>query len=365
MAKKKAKAKEDAPESVNALEDMDNLFVGGEDDDLSSMEYIQDETTTDRVETHPPETKDEADALAEQAAAEEKSNDEDNKRTEESRKSDAESSEEADLEEKSEEAGKGDEEGAEETDSTETGAKEDGKVVDDEPKIPKERFDEVNERMKTAESEVQSLKTQLESAVEEEEELEPYDYKAKEAEAVEAMLEGDSEKYSAIHQEIRTAEKAEYLREAKKLAAQGDQQLQESLTFEEAGVKIEADYPAFAETSDTYNKAAREELLDLYVGYAQSGIYTRVQALQRAADKAAKIHNLDVPYEVEEVPDNVVDIKKPDVEKKAGIANAQPPVAESTSKDKEEPQRDFGSMSDEEFEALPESTKRRARGDFV
>ena len=364
MAKKKAKAEKQAPE--NELEELDNLFVGGEEDDLSGMEYIQDETMTDRVETHPPETKDEADALAEQAAAEEKSDD----KTDTDGDITAEGEEETSAEEKSEEAGKGDEESAEEaedkTDSAETGAKEDGKVVDDELKIPKERFDEVNDRMKAAEAKVETLQTQLESAVEEEEELEPYDYKAKEAEAVEAMLEGDAEKYSAVHQEIRTAEKAEYLREAKKLAAQGDQQLQESLTFEEAGVKIEADYPAFAETSEVYDKAAREELLDLYVGYAQSGIYTRVQALQRAADKAAKIHGLVATTEQEEeVPDNVVDIKKPDVEKKAGIANAQPPVAESTSKDKEEPQRDFGSMSDEEFEALPESTKRRARGDYM
>jgi len=334
-----------------------DLFIGGEDDDLSTMEYIQDETTTTKVETQPPETKEEADMIAEVEAAEQEAKEDDAEETSEDEKPEDESGESTSEEVASEEE--------DTTESSEEPAEESVEAVLDEPKIPKERFDEVNDRMKAAEADNATLRSQLESAVEEkdEPEPEPYDYKAKEKEAMDALLEGDSDKYSAINDEIRTAEKAEYLREAEKLAARGDQHLQETITFEEAGAKIEAEFPQFSQDDENYNKEAREELMDLYVGYAQSGVYTRVQALQRAAAKSAKMYGLAV--EVEDVPDNVVDIKKPDVKKKAAVDNAQPPVMESNSEVREEAKIDFTSMSDEEFDALPESTKMRSRGDIL
>jgi len=320
--------------------ELDNLFIGGEDDDLSDMEYVQDENSTRQVETHPPETKEEAEMLAEQAEEPEAEEPEAEPEVEAKEEPEPEAKEEPEPE-----------------------------VVDD-PKIPKDRFDEVNERMKRAEIERDELKKQLETVVEEkneEPEPEPFDYKTKEHEAMEAMLEGDSDKYSAINEEIRAAEKAEYVREAQKIASQGDQQVQESLTFDETGAKIEQEFPQFVEGSETYNLEAREELMDLYVGYAKSGLYTRAQALQRAADKAVKIHSLTSAIEpAPEVPDNVVDIKPTDAKGKAAAANAQPPVMESRAAGStEEPRLDIASMSDEEFEALPESTKRRARGDIL
>ncbi len=340
MTKKKAKAEEEAPEIQV------DPFIGGEEDDLADMEYIQNEDTTMKVETQPPATKAEADMIAEQVAAE------------------AEKKEEAKEDEPEEQ------EVEAKTEEVEDTAEEEPVLEDDEGiKVPKDRFDEVNDRMKKAEEENKSLKTQLETVVEEKNEEpapEPYDYKTKEKESMDALLEGDAEKYSAINEEIRQAEKAEYLREAKKLAAQGDQQLQENLTFEEAGAKIEGEFPQFVEGTDSYSRDAREEMLDLYVGYAKSGAYTRVQALQRAADKAAKIYGLSATSDVtEETPDNVVDIKKPDGKKKAAVANAQPPAMENTGGGSEEPKIDVNSMSDEEFDALPESSKMRLRGDIL
>ena len=355
MAKKDDK--KDTPE--NKLETEVDPFVGGEDDDLADMEYIQNEETTMKVDTHPPETKEEAEILAEQLAAEAKAKEEEETDDDDAPQQEAEEVEEADektpvLKEEEEEEEKEEE------------VKEEKEEED--VKIPKDRFDEVNDRMKKAEGEVKSLKTQLESVVEEkheEPEPEPYDYKVKEKAAMDALLEGDSDKYSEINEEIRAAEKAEYLREAQKLAAQGDQELHESLTFEEAGAKIEVDYPQFVEGTENYNHEAREEMLDLYVGYSKSGIYTRVQALQRAAAKAAKFYAFEVTTE-EVAPDNVVDIKKPDIKKKVEASNAQPPVMEtSTGGPREEPKMDINSMSDEEFDNLPESTKMRMRGDIL
>ena len=107
--------------------------------------------------------------------------------------------------------------------------------------------------------------------------------------------------------------------------------------------------------------------MDLYAGYAQSGRYTRVDAMRRAADKAAKIHSLakvsdPVP---EPAPDNVVNIKKSDVAAKDRLAERQPPKMEGGAVSAEEPTVDVSSMSDEQWEGLPESTKRRLRGDIL
>jgi len=335
------KKKEDPPEI--------DPFMGGEDDDLSDMEYVQDEKSTMKVETHPPETEEDAKLLTELKESEVE--------------------EEVKAEEEVVEDG-------EKPEEEEVKAEEEAEPVvleDEDPiKVPKDRFDEVNDRMKKAEDEVRSLKTQLETVVEakNEPEPEPYDYAAKEKEAMDALLEGDAEKHAGLRQEIRSAEKEEILREARAIAAKGDSQLQETLTFEEAGANIEANFPQFSESDENYNAAAREELMDLYVGYARSGQYTRVQALQRAADKAAKMHGLtattaEVPND-EPAPDNVVDIKPTDAKKKADVANAQPPAMESRAEgENEEPRVDVNSMSDEEFDSLPESSKRRLRGDIL
>ena len=68
MTKKKtAKA-----EPKNQMENEVDVFVGGEEDDLMDMEYIHDETTSTKVETMPPSTKEEADALVEMEEAQAK-----------------------------------------------------------------------------------------------------------------------------------------------------------------------------------------------------------------------------------------------------------------------------------------------------
>jgi len=353
MAKKKAKAEKQKETTAPVLTDP---FIGGEEDDLSDMEYIQDENTTTTVETHPPETEEEAELLAERDAAEEAVNDDDSDDSD-AKSSDDDVKDETDAE-------------AEEKDETTEEEKTEEEVVleDDDPKIPKDRFDEVNDRMKSAEKKVETLEKQLEGIVEEKnapEPAPPYDYATKEKEAMDALLEGDQDKYAALRAEIRKAEREETLAEAKKISESGDIQSREDVSFEEAGALIEEDYPQFSTQAENYNPDAREEMIDLYVGYAQSGRFTRVEALQRAAERAAKLHDL-VKTGAEEVPDNVVDIKRTDVKAKVDVANNQPPEIKGKAKgESQEPITDVSSMSDEQFDALPESTKRRLRGDIL
>ncbi len=364
MTKKKtAKAKVEDAIPKNQLDNELDVFVGGEEDDLMDMKYINDETTHDRVETHPPETIEEAEVLA----AGEKIENDAAKALEDGEKA----AEDLKEEVKEKEDGKTPEPEPKAKTEPEEKTKEEVVLEDGKGKqIPKDRFDEVNDRMKTAEEDNKNLRKQLETKVEKaiEPEPDPFDYATKEQEAMDALLEGDNKKYAEIQGEIRAADRKETLREAKKLAEQGDTDLRDTLTFEEAGLRIEDEYPQLVEGSETANSEAREEMLDLYVGYARSGSYSKVQALQKAAATAAKIHGLEATSTPKKEPksDNVVDIKPIDVKAKAKVDNDQPPVmAARAPGQSEEPALDIDSMSDEEFNAMPESTKRRARGDFL
>lgn len=344
MARKKKAKAENLPEEPIA--EAVDPFIGGEEDDLMDMEYVQDETTESH-DTHPPETEEEA----ELRAAGKQNEVDDPTPVEE---------EDTPVEEE--------DDGVQAEEAEEPVSEAQKEVVEEEdPRIPKDRFDEVNERMKAAEEKVKQLESQLDAKIEPkpEPEPEPYDYVAKDQESMDALLEGDAERYSALQAEIRQAVRDEAIREAKKLAAEGDNQVRESLTFEEAAAKIEADYPQFVEGSEDFNKPAYDELMDLYVGYVQSGRYSRVDAMRKAADNSVKIHRLSKADAPEPVPDNVVNMKKPDVASKAKLAERQPPRMEGGSAGKNEPRVDVNSMSDEQYEALPESTKQRLRGDIL
>jgi len=365
MAKKKTPNKKKAGEVAKKVseaqvqpEPMDP-FIGGEEDDLADMTYPQDETTVG-VDTVPPATAEEAAERAEQVPEPEVKEEPKDDKT----------PEQTETEAKAEEP-----EPTEKADAVVLDASDSSDSVDEdgsgpEGPVPFNRFEEVNQRMKAAEATNKDLKKQLDTVIEEksEPEPEPYDYEAKEKEAMDAVLEGDSKKHTAIRAEIRAAEKADILREAGKAAVEGDKELRQVLTFEEAGAKIEVQYPALSEPNENFNEAAREEFLDLYVGFAKSGRYTSVAALQRAAEVVAKIHNLNpLPAEEPETPDNVVNIKPPDVEKKTKLADSQPPELESRAPGtgNVEPKIDVLTMPDDEFEALPDATKRRLRGDIL
>jgi hypothetical protein len=342
----KGKKKDETPQDEPEFKEFDP-FVGGEEDDLMDMKYVQDADTVVE-DTHPPETKEEAEQRAEMAKNEPVEDADDVQLSEETQESEAEEVEAV----------------AQETPVDEP--------TDDEPRIPKSRFDEVNEQKKKYQERMEKLEKQLEDLVEAkkkpaEPEPEPFDYVTREKEAYDAFLEGDTEKYSAIQQEIRAAQKVELQREAQRIAAEGDSKTREDLTFEETGAKIESEFPQFVKGGEQFNEAAYDDLMDLYVGYASTGRYSRAEALQMAADKSARIYGLTRTGEetLAETADNVVSIKKPDVQKKKEIADKQPPVKQSGLSREDEPTVDPGSMSDEEFAALPEATKRRIRGDVL
>lgn len=360
MAKKKDEkpTMEEAAEAERPTAEIFDPFVGGEDDDLLDMDYVQSEKTTRKVDTMPPDTKEDAELVSE---FDDPTPVESDDKGDEAK---AEDEETENAEEVSEEEAPAEEE-------PEVLAEQEQDESADEPQIPKHRFDEINDRNKKLEEELQALKSQVEnlakeSTAEPEPEPEPYDYAAKEKEAMDAILEGDTDKYTTIRNEIRSQEKTDYLREAEKLAKQGDADVRDTVTFEETATQIERDFPQFAEDSEAYNAEARKDLLDLYVGYAAQGM-NRADALQKAANRTVTLYGFNEPQPEPEPddPKKVVNIKRGDPKKKAALSKKQPPNMEGSAETEDIPKHDFSMMSDEEFDALPESTKRRARGDIL
>jgi len=336
-----------AENKTEAADELDSPYVGYEDDDLSDMTYPSDDRDPP-VETHPPETKEEAEQRAEMAASAKKQSDE-------------EEAEDSEAEEEAETAE------AEETEESEAEGEEE---ESEEHRIPYDRFKQVNDRAKEAEAEAKRLREKLEryeeSSKEKPEETPEFDFDAKEAEAVDALLEGETEKYKTVRREIREAEKSMYLREAERVAKQSDESMREAMTFEETAAALEREFPQINEADKkNFDSEARDEVLELYEGYARSGRYTQAAALDKAVRKVARFNQWGQEAKEPDDPKKVVDIKKADVKKKAEAAQKQPPNMEGKAAEVEEPKVDFSSMSDEEFEALPESTKRRARGDIV
>ena len=120
-----------------------DLYVGADpmDDDLSDMEYIQNEETVS-IDTHPPETEEEANLRDEMTP-------EDDEKAEDDEKV-----------EKAEDEGEGDDvETEEEEETAET--EEEPEVLKDDKKVPFDRFDEVNKKRKAAEEEAKELREKL------------------------------------------------------------------------------------------------------------------------------------------------------------------------------------------------------------
>lgn len=361
----KKKTIEAAAEAEKPEAEIFDPFVGGDkDDDLSDMQYVQDENQKAIVDTMPPDTKEDAERAAEledpTPVEEDRGNDVKAEGEDASKEESEETEETTEAEEESGVLAEAEEEPAEEP--TEELARE--------PQIPKHRFDEISDKLKKRDEELEALRQQIDALVEDktaEPEPEPYDYETKEKEALDAVLEGDAEKYARIQSEIRAQLKTEAIAEAKKNASQGDESVREQLLFEETGAKIEAEFPQLDVNSEQFEAEARQELIDLYVGYAATGQLSRAEALQKAAEKVVRMYDYNNQATEEPEDGKVVKLqkKKSNPKKKQEVADKQPPVMEGTAEHQDEPKFDFSSMSDEEFEALPEATKRRARGDIL
>ncbi|NVZ08012.1 hypothetical protein HW932_01900 [Allochromatium humboldtianum] len=233
-------------------------------------------------------------------------------------------------------------------------------------KIPKARFDEVNLKRKAAEARLQQLEEEL-ARLKNPASAESFDFDAKEEEYMAAVVDGEFAKAKAIRAEIRRAEQEALRAEAAKVKTEAVTQTQIELDFKNTVVELEAKYPAFNSRAETFDEDATNEVLELHNAYMQMGKYpTPSDSLRAAAELIALKYGVVVPQAPSPTTEPPAAPSKPvaDAKKKAAIAAAQPSIPQSGA-----PGIPSGpsirTMSEEEFDALPESKKAELRGDLV
>ena len=226
-----------------------------------------------------------------------------------------------------------------------------------EPMIPKSRFDEVLQKQKALQKQLEEVQNPPLEAIKEAPE---YNFDEKEQEYQELVLNGESEKASSLRAEIRDAEKQQMMFEMQSRMGQTVQQSNEATELQAKAVEIQKIYPMLDETSAVYDEVKTQEVLDLRDAYMIQG-RTGAEALQKAVD-------LLMPSPVDaKTPDpvekKVAENKKvANVTKKIEAAESQPP--EMKGKNKTEKKIDINTLSLDEFDALPPETLKRMRGDF-
>ena len=230
--------------------------------------------------------------------------------------------------------------------------------------IPKYRFDEVNERRKAAERRARELERQQE--LNDPSKAIDFDFDAKERRYAELVMDGDHDKALELRREIRQAEQTAYRVMAEHQAEQTRESTKEELAFDSAVAELNAAYPAFDPSAEGYNKALVDEALDLHAGFVSRG-YTPASALRKAVLYVAAMNDLRPAGEEPATPSlneapKAAAKKKTDVKAKLEAASKQPPRQKGVGVAGEK-KIDLDSMSEEEFDALPEATKARLRGD--
>jgi len=232
----------------------------------------------------------------------------------------------------------------------------------DEPRIPKKRFDEINERRKAAERRLAELEAERKAS--DPGQYVDFDFDAKEELYAQHVLDGDLAKAKEIRAEIRRAEQAAFEKMAENRAMKVGERQKLQSELDSTIVELNAAYPVYDPSSPSYDQDVVDETLELQRGFIDRG-YTPAVALRRAAEYVAAVNGLQPAAEMTAVaePEKVVPIKKPDIAKKIAAAEKQPPKQQGRNS-ASEALLDLDSMSEEEFDALPESKRRALRGDM-
>ena len=236
------------------------------------------------------------------------------------------------------------------------------------PMVPKSRLDEVLAKQKALQKQVQEMQAAAEKPAEAPEE---FDFDDAESKYMEAVLDGETQKANKIRSEIRAAEKAQIEWEMEQKMGQTVQQSAQATALQQAAAEMEANFPVFDQNSDQFNEEYTNEVVELRDAFIIKG-YDPVDALGKAVNFVVKDRGLDDKTPDESAlaaPQQKVEQtakKKATVAKKLKAAESQPPELEGEgSSSRGENVVDFNSMSEDEFNALPEATLRRLRGDIV
>lgn len=242
-------------------------------------------------------------------------------------------------------------------------------VTKDGKMVPKSRLDEVLAKQKALQKQLDDMKKAQEPPADA---PEAYDFAAKEREYMNLVLDGKEAEAVQLRQEIRTAEKTQLEFEMSQKMQQTVSQNAQATALQAAANELEANFPVFDQNSAEYNADYTQEVIDLRDAFIVQG-FDAVDALSKAANFVIKDHGLaeEAPQQstltqsAAPVQDEVAK-KRAEVNKKLNAAKSQPPeLPGESSAARGEKALDISTMTEDEFNALPEATIKRLRGDLL
>ena len=235
------------------------------------------------------------------------------------------------------------------------------------PMVPKSRLDEVLAKQKALQKQLDDYTKAQEEA---KQQLPDYDFAAKEAEYQTLVLDGEAEKAVALRNEIRQAEKDQFMFEVQQKMGQTVQQSQEMTELQAKAAEIQAAFPVLDENSAEYDVDIQNEVValrDAFItqGYVPADALTKATEYTMAAKKPELLNTQAAPSKATEETKKVQELQqKANVSKKLEAADSQPPQMKGESTGNKTKNLDINKLSEKEFGALPKDTLKRLRGDF-
>ena len=144
------------------------------------------------------------------------------------------------------------------------------------------------------------------------------------------------------------------------------QQSQEAIQLQTTANLIQEQYPILDENSQEYNKDMADEVIDLRDAFIVQG-YQAADALTKATKYVVGTNTPEPAQAPAPKQQAAVEQKKKKatVKKKIAASQSQPPDLQGQGNaERGEGTLDVNALSEDEFNALPEETLRRLRGDF-
>ena len=238
--------------------------------------------------------------------------------------------------------------------------------------VPKSRLDEVLQKQKALQKQLEDMKKAQEPPANA---PAPYDFDSKEREYMNLVLDGKEADAVKLRQEIRNAEKAQLEFDMNEKMQQTVQHNAQATALQAAANELEAQFPVFDQNSEAYNEGYTQEVIGLRDAFIMQG-YDAVDALTKAANFVIKTNDLAAPEPTsstldartapKQKPVDEVAKKRAEVSKKLKAAESQPPeLPGESSAARGERAVDVSTMSEDEFNALPDATIKRLRGDIL
>jgi len=227
--------------------------------------------------------------------------------------------------------------------------------------IPRHRYQSASQRARDAEARVAELEAKIapEPSAPATDDID-YDAQLLDLDTRQAKMlaDGEFENAARLSQEARMIERAQMQVEFEERNTQSANATVEQIRLDRAIEDLNGAYPVLDPDNDGYDQDLVDEVLTLQRAFVASG-KNPTQSLYDAVHYA-RIEG--------DVPSAKSESRKTDVKKNIDAANKQPPELDKAGFDSnsggiKDKDPDVTSLTEEEFDALPEATLRRMRGD--